>query len=70
MQFPQLSSLCSGIKGGREIAKSKPLSMIFTILTHCMNKTEIDNYFARTQGRWFGLGKMLKGSAPPRGPSR
>ena len=32
-------------KGVREIATSKPLSMEFTILSHCLNKPDFDNYF-------------------------
>ena len=35
--------------------------MIFAILTHCPNTKDINNYFARTPGRWFCLGAMLKG---------
>ena len=37
--------------------------MIFTILTHCLNTTDTNNYFVRTQGRRFCLGAMLKGSS-------
>ena len=48
-------------QGGRGIAQSKPLSMIFTILTHCLNTTDINNYFLRAQGRRFCLGATLKG---------
>ena len=46
-------------QGCREIAQSEPLSTICTILTHCLNATAINNYFVRTQGRWFGLDAML-----------
>ena len=52
----------------REIAHPEPLSMIFTILTHCLNTTDIANYFAWAQGLWFSLGAMLQLSPP--GPSR
>ena len=48
-------------KGGLEIANSEPSSMIFEILAHCLNTTDINNYFARTPGRWFCLDAMLKG---------
>ena len=51
-------------KGGREIPTSEPLSMILTILTHCLNTSDVSYYFARTQGRWFCLDAMLRGDAP------
>ena len=51
-------------KGGRGIPNSKPLSTIFAILTHRLNKTDIDNYFVRTPGRWFFLDTMLKLPSP------
>ena len=54
---------------GREIPKWKPSSMIFTTLTHCLNKTDIDNYFVRTQGHWFRRDTTLK-EPPPPGSSR
>ena len=50
-------------KGDRGIPRSKSLSMIFTILTHCINTTDINNYFVRTQGRRCCRGAMLKESA-------
>ena len=31
-------------EGGRQIARSKPLSMIFTILSHRLNTTDVRNY--------------------------
>ena len=39
-------------KGGREIARPIPFDMVFTILTHFLNKTAVNNYFVRTQGQW------------------
>ena len=50
--------------GGREISRPKPLFMVFTNLTHCLNTTAGNNYFFRTQCRWFCLGAILKGSSP------
>ena len=38
--FPIAIALFWG-KGGRGIANSKPLSMIFAILTHCLNTTAV-----------------------------
>ena len=52
-------------QGGREIAHPKPLPMIFTITTHCLDATATNNYFVRAQCRWFFLDTMLKGSFPP-----
>ena len=51
-------------KGGREIANSEPLYMIFTILTHCLNRTDGGNYFVRTDGRRFCLGALIEESSP------
>ena len=53
-------------KRGREIATSHPLSMMFAILTRCLNTTEVDNYFARSEGQWFGLDTAIKGPPPYR----
>ena len=49
---------------GREIVESKPLSMIFTILTHCLNTKAINNYYVRTKGRWFCQDAMIIESSP------
>ena len=38
--------------------------MIFAILTHCLNKTDIINYSVRTKGRWFCEDKCLAGFFP------
>ena len=51
-------------QGGREIAQSESLSTIGAILTHCLDTTATNNYFVRTQGQWFCLATMLKGTAP------
>ena len=51
-------------KGCREIAELKPLSMISTILPHGLNTTDINNYFVRTDRRWFWLDTSIKGLAP------
>ena len=51
-------------KGFREIATSQPLSMVFTILSHCRNTTAVRNYFVRSEGQLFGLDAMLKESFP------
>ena len=48
-------------KGGKEIANSEPLSTVFTILTHCLNKTAVKNYSAMTYGQWFRLDTQIKG---------
>ena len=51
-------------KGGREIGESKPLPMIFAILTHCLNKTAIRNYSVSAKSQWFCQDTMLLGSSP------
>ena len=51
-------------KGGRCIAESKPLSVIFTILTHCLDTSAVNNYFVRMTGKWSCGDTMAKGSAP------
>ena len=51
-------------KGRRKIVLPKPLSMIFTIPTHCLNTTATNNYSIRTKGQWFCLGSTLIGSSP------
>ena len=51
-------------KGGREIAESKPLSMISKILTLCINTTSIYNYSARGNGQWFSPDTMIKAPVP------
>ena len=38
--------------------------MIFRILTHCLNTTDINNYSIRTKGRWFFEDTVLVGSFP------
>ena len=37
-------------KGGREIAMSGPLSIIFAIQTHCLNTAAVNNYFCQEEG--------------------
>ena len=51
-------------KGGREIAESKPLSMICAILTHCLNTMDINIYSVRTKGQRFCQDSMLIASSP------
>ena len=51
-------------KGGRDVARSKPLSIIFTILIHCFNTTEVRNYSPRAECRCFRLDAMSKGPVP------
>ena len=60
--FPIAIAFSRG-KRGREIANSKPVSMIFPILTHCLNKGDINNYFVRTMGPLFCLDAMSRGSS-------
>ena len=38
--------------------------MIFTILSHGIDKADVGNYFPRAEGRWFRLGAMLKWHPP------
>ena len=37
-------------KGDREIAESKPSSMICSILTRCLNMTDVANYIVSADG--------------------
>ena len=39
--------------GARRIAASKPMSMIFTILTHRLNATARTNYSVWAKGQWL-----------------
>ena len=43
---------------------SKPLSIISTILTHCLNSPSIGNYFIRAECRGSRLNAAIKGLAP------
>ena len=61
--FPIAVALRWG-KGGREITESEPLSVIFTTLTHCLNKTAVSNYCVRTTGKWSSADTMVKGPSP------
>ena len=56
-------------QGGRGIIESKSLSMIFTILTHCLNKTAINNYSAREK-RSMVLSRRDVERDAPHGTSR
>ena len=49
-------------KGGREICRPMPLSLIFTILSHCLNTTAVNNYSVRPTGKWPRGDTVLKGS--------
>ena len=51
-------------KGGRGISESKPLSMIFAILSHILNTTDVNNYSVRTTGGCSFEDTMAKGSFP------
>ena len=51
-------------KGGRAICLSRPLSSIFTILSHCLSTTAVNNYSVRTTGKWSCGDMVLKGSFP------
>ena len=57
--------------GCLEIARSIPTTMIFTILTHCLNSAALNNYFSRADGRRFFLDTAIKGLEPlaPMAPS-
>ena len=48
-------------KGCRGISESLPLSMIFAILTHCLNTTAINNSRFMTDCQWFSLDTSIKG---------
>ena len=48
-------------RGGVE---SKPLSMIFAILTHCLGATDINNYSLSAKGRWFFEDTCLEWTSP------
>ena len=62
--FPIAVALFWG-KGGRVIADSRPLSMIFAILSHVLSATALNNYYSvRTTGEWSCEDTMVKGSAP------
>ena len=39
-------------RGGKEICESKALTVIFTIMTHCLNVTAPNNYAIRAVGKW------------------
>ena len=43
------------------VAYSKPLSTVFTILTHCLYTKAANNYFAKTDGQWFCLDAVIDG---------
>ena len=51
-------------EGGREIAEPKQVSMIFVILAHCLNTTDVNNYCVRADGQWFCLDTTIKGHVP------
>ena len=51
-------------KGGKEICESRSLTVIFTILTHCLSTTATNNYSVRTLGKWSCGDTIQKGSAP------
>ena len=51
-------------KGGREICLSRPLSLLFIILSHCLNTKDVNNYSVRKTGKWSCGDAVLKGSAP------
>ena len=51
-------------KRGRGIDTAKPLSMIFTILSHRLNTPDVNNYFGRGGGQLFCLEAMLKWAGP------
>ena len=49
-----------------EILLSRPLSLIFIILPHCLNTTDVNNYSISAIGKWSCEDKVLKES--PRRP--
>ena len=51
-------------KGGREIAESRPVSMIFVISSHVLNKPDVNNYSVRTAGKWSCEDTMVEWSVP------
>ena len=66
--FPISIALFWG-KGGEEICRPRPLSLIFAILSHCLNTTAVNNYSIRTIGKWSCGDTVLKGSPPLAHPS-
>ena len=51
-------------RGGKEICESKALTVIFTIMTHCLNVTAPNNYAIRAVGKWSCGNTIQKGSVP------
>ena len=51
-------------KSGDEISESRPLTVIPTILTHCLSTTGPNNYSIRTLGKWPCEDTVQKGSVP------
>ena len=51
-------------KGGEEICLSRPLSLVFTILSNFLNTTAVNNYSVRTMGKWSFGDTVLKESGP------
>ena len=51
-------------KGGREIAESRPLSMISAMLSHVLNTMDVNNYSVRTTGKWHCGDTRAKWSPP------
>ena len=51
-------------KGWKEICESRSLTVIFTILTHCLSTTATNNYSIRTLGKWSCDDTIQKGSVP------
>ena len=62
--LPNCNRSFLGEKGGREIGRSRPLSSIFTILSHYLNTTDENSYSVRTIGKWPCGDAILKGSFP------
>ena len=50
--------------GGKEICETRSLTVIFTILSHCLSTTATNNYSLRTLGKWSCEDTVQKGSVP------
>ena len=61
--FPIALSLFWG-KGGGEICLSRPLSVIFIILSRCLYTTASNNYYVRTHGQWSCDDAIQQGHVP------
>ena len=47
--------------GGKEICESRSLTVIFTILSHCLSATAANNYSLRTLGKCLAKTRFKKG---------